>query len=273
MPHYYSNYHYRIKPIFTSACGYTWIFLPGGPGLGSAYLEPFCAALKLPGSKLLADFPKDGTNSEGLLNLAYWKKGLIDVLEKNEKPILVTHSFSGMFALDTPELESCLTGLVLMNTTSKNSFFEQISTMQQLHHLPDLTFAAAKYHLHPSSESYKAFWDTYKHYCFTAEELPWGETMIPLLAFNHKSYHYAIEHFYSDYQCRWYPKVPTLTISSEHDFICPTNIFRADSCFQQEHILNKTIPKAGHWPWLLYSNEIQQCFNEFINTRLFYPNA
>jgi pimeloyl-ACP methyl ester carboxylesterase len=103
----YSNYHFRIKTLRMNQ-GYTWLFLPGGPGLGSAYLESLCLSLDLPGTTLLIDFPKDGTNTEGLLNFSYWKKGLIDLLGNYDQPILVTHSFSGMFALDTPELEPLL---------------------------------------------------------------------------------------------------------------------------------------------------------------------
>jgi len=261
---HYSTYSYRIKPIYTSSSGYTWIFLPGGPGLGSAYLEPLCISLNLPGTTLLVDFPKDGANTEGLLNFAYWKKGLIDLISNCKNPVLVTHSFSGMFALDTPELEPYLTGLVLMNTTTRNTFFEYVGKMQNLHQLPDLVPAAAEYHLSPSSETYKAFWNTYKYYCFTTEELTLGEQMISLFTFNSSSYHYAIEHFYVDYQYHWQPKIPTLTIASEKDFICPPAIFTEDKIFQQDHILNKIISQAGHCPWILYLNEMKYCFNEYI---------
>jgi len=266
----YSNYHFRINPIHKDS-GYTWIFLPGGPGLGSDYLEPLCKQLNLPGTHLLVDFPKDGNNHQGILNFNYWKRGLIDLLTQYENPILVTHSFSGMLALDTPELEPFLKGLVLINTTSRNSFFEHVSAMQEKHQLPDLVPPAAEYHLAPSSETYKQFWETYKHYCFTAEELPLSEEMISLFAFNNESYYYAIEQFYPNYQGRWYPKIPTLTIASENDFICPPNIFTGDKLFQRENILNKIINKAGHCPWVLQINELRSYFNEFVNSFLNKP--
>ena len=259
----YSTYYYRIRPI-SSHTGYTWIFLPGGPGLGSEYLEPLAKDLNLPGSTLVVDFPKDGSNTEGRLHFDYWKKGLIDLVTHYDKPILVTHSFSGMFALDTPELEPFLKGLVLMNTTTGNTFFEHVSKMQKEHQLPDLVPAAAEYHLNPSTETYRAFWNSYKHYCFTAEELSLGEEIIPLFAFNNDSYHYAIEHFYANYQCRWLPKIPTLSIAIQDDYICHSQIFTEDPLFQQKNIVNKIIKNAGHCPWLLQINELRSCFNEFI---------
>lgn len=259
----YTQYGYRLKYLSNHA-GYSWLFLPGGPGLGSEYLHSLCHQLHLPGSITLIDFPKDGTNTQGVLNIKYWQEGLIDLLQNFSKPILVTHSFAGMFALNLPELKNHLTGLVLMNTTTKNSFFEHVSAMQLQHHLPDLIPAASQYHLSPSNETYKEFWKTYKYYCFTAEEMQDGEKMIPLFAFNNAAYHMAIEHFYPDYSCKWLPAFPTLTIASENDYICPPKIFIENEGFQSQNIINKIIAKAGHVPWINTLNQVQLCFDVYI---------
>lgn len=89
--------------------------------------------------------------------------------------------------------------------------------------------------------------------------------MIPLFAFNNESYHYAIENFYPEYQCRWQPtKIPALTIASEQDYICPPHIFINDSRFQTPNITNKLINQAGHCPWINHLEQIQICFDEFI---------
>lgn len=259
----YTKYGYRIKQV-TEGDGYSWLFLPGGPGLGSEYLTDLCNKLNLPGSIFVLDFPKDGTNTQGKLNIKYWQEGLIDLLKPYPKPVLVTHSFAGMFALNLPELENYLTGLVLMNTTTRNSFFERVSAMQQQHHLPDLVPAATQYHLTPSDEAYKEFWNTYKYYCFTGAELKEGEKIIPLFAFNNAAYYHAIEHFYLDYSCKWFPKMPTMTIASENDFICPPEIFLENKGFQGINNINKIIAKAGHVPWLIAFNQVQSCFDDFI---------
>jgi pimeloyl-ACP methyl ester carboxylesterase len=260
-------YDYRVQSIFSNP-GFTWIFLPGGPGLGSAYLEPLCRSLRLPGTTLLVDFPKDGTNPKGVLDFALWKQGLVDLLRHYEQPILVTHSFSGMFVLDTPELEPFLRGLVLMNTTTSNTFSSHMALMRQQHQLPDLIPAAAQYHLSPSVLTYKAFWEPYKQYCFTKDELALGDKLLPLFAYNVISYQYAIEHFYIAYQCRWIPSIPTLTLASELDYICPPTIFTANQDFKKNHILNTIIEEAGHFPWLKQIQPTQQAFNQFIDLLL-----
>ena len=54
----------RLK--FVSANGeasYNWIFLPGGPGLGSEYLTTLTKPLHLPGTIWLLDLPGDGSNT------------------------------------------------------------------------------------------------------------------------------------------------------------------------------------------------------------------
>lgn len=269
-PMKFTGYGYRINQIAQGA-GYTWLFLPGSPGLGSEYLIDFCKALKLPGTVLLLDFPKDGTNTAGTLNFEEWKEGLIALLQTVSNPILVTHSFSGMFVLNTPEIESCLAGLVIMNTTTTNSFFEHVSDMQQKQNLPDLVPAASEYHLNPSDELYKKFWDTYKYYCFTAEEIPEGEKMIPLFAFNNESYYYTMQNFYADYKCKWQPSlIPAMTIASEYDFVCPPHVFINDKRFQSANIINKMIGKAGHCPWILHLDRYRNALMSLSRLSDFY---
>ncbi|MCL9683987.1 alpha/beta fold hydrolase [Legionella maioricensis] len=262
----YTSYGYRINQI-TTGSGYNWLFLPGGPGLGSEYLIEFCKKLALPGSILLLDFPRDGTNTQGQLGIKYWQDGLIALLKTYNNPILVTHSFSGMFSLNMPEIESYLSGLVLMNTTTANSFFQHVSVMREKYNLPDLVPAASEYHLNPTNETYKQFWNTYKHYCFTPEEMLKGEQMIPLFAFNNAAYYEAIEHFYPDYSCKWSPRrIPAMTIASEYDFICPPQIFMENKHFQSQNIMNKVVDKAGHCPWIAHFEQVQDFFDEFIIT-------
>lgn len=260
-----SKYGYRINQLSNNASGYTWLFLPGGPGLGSEYLIDFCKTLQLPGSIYVLDFPMDGTNINGNLDFAEWRKGLIDLLTNFQNTILVTHSFSGMFALSMPEIENYLTGMVLMNTTTKNSFFEHVAKMHALHQLPDLVPAASAYHLNPSNETYKSFWETYKYYCFTQEEMSQGEEMMKLFAYNNAAYHYAITHFYADYESKFSSsQLPIMTITSADDYVCPPDIFISDKNFQSNNILNKIIPEAGHCPWVMHFNAVQAAFNEYI---------
>ena len=259
------NHGYRIK-LIKEGTGFNWLFLPGGPGLGSEYLVELCNKLSLPGSIMLLDFPKDGTNPHGTLSIQYWREGLIAILKSYDNPILVTHSFAGMLSLTMPEIENYLAGLVLMNTTTADTFFDHITAMREQHGLPDLLPAAAEYHLNPSDQTYKQFWYSYKYYCFTPEELPAGEQIMQQFAFNNAAYSEAINHFYLSYSCSWYPTlIPTLTIASEQDYICPPQAFIANEQFQSKNVINKLIEKAGHFPWITQFEAVQNCFDEFIN--------
>lgn len=258
-----TKYGYRIQQI-SEGIGYNWLFLPGGPGLGSEYLQSLCEQLNLSGSVYRVDFPMDGTNPKGTLDIEQWRLGLVDLLRSMPKVILVCHSFSAMFALLVPEIETELAGLVLMNTTTTNTFFEHIDAVQKKYSLPDLLPAASQYHLDPTDASYKAFWDSYKHYCFTHEELVEGENLQTLFTFNSAAYYYAIQHVFPNYQSQWYPtKIPAMTISSEFDYICPPKIFIEDQHYQAHNIINKMIFKAGHCPWLCAFDQVQQCFDAY----------
>ena len=261
----YTRYGYRIHTISKTE-GYNWLILPGGPGLGSEYLIDFCKQLTLPGNIRLLDFPMDGTNTYGEIGIHYWQEGLIEALKNFSDPIVVTHNFSGMFVLNMPEIEKHLAGLVLMNTTTENSFFQHVSEMRQKHHLPDLAPAASAYHLNPSSETYQVFWETYRYYCFTADEITLGEKMIEHFAFNSKTYLYIIQHFYPEYTCKLHPRhIPVMTIASENDFICSPTIFAQSKQFQADNIINKIIKNAGHCPWINHLDQVQKCFDEFAD--------
>lgn len=55
----------KARLLFISAnnkASYNWIFVPGGPGLGSEYLLNLIELLHLPGIVWQFDFPGDGSN-------------------------------------------------------------------------------------------------------------------------------------------------------------------------------------------------------------------
>lgn len=261
----HTPYDYRINEIRQEP-GNTWLFLPEGPGLGSEYLTSLCTQLQLQGTIQLIDYPQDGTNTQGLLNISYWKKGLIELIKSTVNPILVAHGFSGLLVLDTPELAPYLKGLVLINTAPQPNFVAHIEAMKIKHHLPDLAAVVAEYHLAPSLITYKEFWNTYKYYCFTSEELTHSEQLMSLFAFNHEAYYYSLQHFYPNYQGPWLPTIPTLMIASDHDFIyAPTSWHEALNSTPKPHIMHQIIHHAGHYPWLLEQQQIQSAFTAYVH--------
>ena len=260
----YLDTGYRLKKLPSHPGMLNWLFFPGGPGIGSAYFEKFCIDLDVTGTKYLFDFPKDGTNPEGSLDLSLWKNGFIDLCESTPNCIVVTHSFSGMFCLTIPDTEQYVKGLVLMATTPSNTFFEHIMAMKETHDLPDISSLLTTYAQDPSVNNYKKFWKTYKHYCFTQQEQEEAEKALALFAYNCDAYSFAVDHFYPHYKSCWVPsKIPTLTIAGNMDCICPPHAFVNNPDYARPNITNLLIQNAGHCPWILDMTTIQRSFRSF----------
>ncbi|AAY61672.1 hypothetical protein RFEPED_1650 [Rickettsia felis str. Pedreira] len=69
--------NYRLNKLKeNSVCKLNWLFLPGGPGMGSNYLIDFVSKLDLQGSLYIGDFPGDGDN-RNTEEISYedWKAG------------------------------------------------------------------------------------------------------------------------------------------------------------------------------------------------------
>src|SRR5205807_21926 len=94
---------------------FNWLFLPGGPGLGSESLKDLTAMLELTGTIWHVDYPGDGSNRDiEHVDFTKWPEGLVNLVQTLEHVIIVAHSFGGMLTLTIPELEKHLDGIVLL---------------------------------------------------------------------------------------------------------------------------------------------------------------
>ena len=107
----------RLRAYQTSE-GPDWLFLPGGPGLGSESLARLVKILRVPGSILLVDLPGDGSNtiSGSPDAISRWPQALLEGVRLFHHPILAAHSTGGMYVLSLPELEPLLHGLILLDS-------------------------------------------------------------------------------------------------------------------------------------------------------------
>lgn len=106
-----------------------WLFLPGGPGLGSEALAGLTRLFKdkIPGEIWHLDLPNDGSNRLNDQALSHWRPALIEAVCRFEKTILVAHSSLGMYAQTVPELEHHLQGLVLMSSAPDTAWQSQFA--------------------------------------------------------------------------------------------------------------------------------------------------
>ncbi len=125
----------RLRFLKTNPGNYNWLFLPGGPGLGSESLTGLTDLLNLPGSTWQLDLPGDGSNTTG--DFSRWPEALIEAVSALPHVILVAHSSGGMFALATPEVENKLRGLVLMDSAPDASWQTSFAAAVKANPLPE----------------------------------------------------------------------------------------------------------------------------------------
>jgi len=239
-----------------------WLFLPGGPGLGSESLAGLIDLLRLPGKLWAVDFPGDGSNISA--NFSDWQPALIEAVQALNQVILVAHSSGGMFALATPALEAHLSGLILMDSAPDASWQQAFMQYVQTHPLPDLERLQKNHLEKPSNHSLKAL---------TLACLPWFSTekgqdstlkLFQSLPFNSQSHQWAERHFDPIYQSKWVPEhIPTLIFAGAQDQITPLNLFQTAPAFQRDNIHIRTIPQAAHFPWIDNPAAVQALFDDY----------
>jgi hypothetical protein len=126
-----------------------WLFLPGGPGIGSESLHELADALDVPGSIWLVDLPGDGSNrpAPGAPDdpFSVWPHAVIEAAQALPNVVFAGHSTGGMYLLDTPALEPLIKGLVLLDTAPDSKWHPRFVEMTQGHPLPQVERTSAIY--------------------------------------------------------------------------------------------------------------------------------
>jgi len=243
-----------------------WIFLPGGPGLGSESLSPLTSLLKLPGTTWHLDLPGDGSNLSGPFK--NWKPALIEAVQALDNVILVAHSTGGMLSLATAELQHLLKGLVLMGSAPDRTWKEHFAQKTQNYPLPKKTLHQLEkyeiaYRKRPSNTSLKKLVLAGASYMFAKDHLEKGIRSLKNLPYNYKATQWTDAHFDTTYKARWVPKIPTLILAGENDLATPLQLFQKKE-FNRSNILKKEIDSAGHFPWIENPADVVQAFNSYL---------
>ncbi|MBM3183815.1 MAG: alpha/beta hydrolase [Chlamydiae bacterium] len=249
---------------------YNWLFLPGGPGLDSSYLQSLVDELELPGNVWLADFPGNGSNVQADFsgNFDQWFEFFPGIINQFDNPVLVGHSFGGMFPLLFPALESKLKGFVLLNSTPVLWLEEAVNYSKEFD-VPDLSKEIQEFTLNPNQDTFEAALDACMPYYFPKKTLEKGRRWLSQVPFSWQPAVWwqkkAIE---LNFSAKWIPeKVPTLIIGSKYDCMCPFSLFEKDKRFDRPNIKLLFIENAGHMSWIENPAAVRDAF-KVLTSRL-----
>lgn len=247
---------------------YNWLFFPGGPGGDSSYLHSLVDELELPGNVWLIDLPGNGSNVQAAYSDDFdpWIDIFPGIIKQFDNPVLVGHSFGGMFPLLFPELENYLKGLVILNSAPSLWMEEAVAYSKQFD-LPDLSKEMQAFTLNPNQETFNVALDACMPYYFSKESLERGRSLLSQVPFSYKPAVWwqrkAIE---LNFSAKWIPqKVPTLIVGSKYDCMCPFSLFERDKRFQRPNVELLFIEDAGHAIWLDNPGALQQAFKRICS--------
>ncbi|POH72886.1 alpha/beta hydrolase [Arthrobacter glacialis] len=244
-----------------------WLFLPGGPGIGSESLTGLVDLLEVPGTSWLVDLPGDGSNVEGpgILDdpFRHWPNVLTEAAGTVANPVFVGHSTGGMYLLATAELEQLLVGLVLISTAPDASWLPAFTTMTEQNPLPQVELTTARYESEPTNENLAAVAVASTPWNFGTTTLETGAKFLATMPYNGAAVAWSEENFDHDYEYAWWPTlIPTLIVSGSEDRIVTQELWN-DKRFTGNNIHHARIERGAHFPWFENPAAVKATFEKY----------
>lgn len=258
-----NNVRYTLKA--THAGEINFLFVPGGPGCDSRYLDTLIEALgHLPGNVWFIDFPGNGDHTIQMEDFDNWLSIFIPTVSGFKNPVLVGHSFGGMIPLLFSECEDLLSGLIILNS-APCLWLEAALKVAHKNSLPDLSVEMKDFTETPNQLTFNAALNACVPYYFPPITLEKGRKLLSAIPFAFGPAVWwqrkAIE---IEYNAVWIPQsVPTLIIGAEFDAICPFELYAEDNRFNRKNIDRIFMQGAGHFPWVEKPEEICKVFKNF----------
>lgn len=248
---------------------YNWLFIAGGPGLGSESLANLTNILELPGTIWHLDLPGDGSNV--LENPEYyferWTEALVEAVGALDKVIIAGHSMGGMYTLASPKLKEMLHGLVLMDSAPDASWQQSFIEFSKKKNLPEVDRLQKIYANNKTNENIKNLILASLTYCFTPEGLTKDLSFFEHLPYNFEACEWSDKNFDKTYKAAWIPdNIPTLIFAGDQDGITPLTIFQQAKDFKKENIKIYSIQNAGHFPWIENPVQVKKLFEEYVRS-------
>lgn len=256
----------RLRQRVQRPGGLNWLFLPGGPGIGSESLHELVDALDVPGSLWLVDLPGDGSNvalpepSEGYYQM--WPKVLLEAAQALPNCVYVGHSTGGMYLLSVPELEEHLRGLVLISTAPDAGWHPRFVEMTLQNPLPEVESAGRAFEEERTNERLRDVAVASAPWNFTEESVDVGRELLGRMPYNFAAVDWSDRHFDHTYVARWWPaSLPTLILSGSRDRIVDQALWE-DPRFQGQNVLHRTLAGGAHFLWIEKPEAVREAFAE-----------
>lgn len=267
---FHDDYFTRYRLVKSNAAknSYNWLFLPGGPGADSCYFLSLINKLDAPGNFWLIDFPVNGNNkqtTETNYDFDQWENCLLPAVQRFENPLLVGHSFGGMFPLLFPDLEKILKGFILLNAAPK-LWLNEAANYAKENNVSTLSEAGKKFRENPTEETFRAALLANAHCHFPPMSINTGKKMFEQIPFNYRAMLWWIKKAQEiNFDAQWIPQdVPTLIMGGTQDFIVPCRVFEVDKRFHRQNIKIETLKNAGHFLWIEQMAMVKSLFNAFF---------
>lgn len=265
----------RLQQVFSGPGRWNWLFVPGGPGVGSESLQGLVDVLAVPGSGWLVDLPGDGSNitpAGGGPNhipaadpYAQWPGVLLEAAQALTDVVLVGHSTGGMFALSVPELEKHLAGVALVSSAPHAGWRAAFIDYAQRNPLPAVDQAGEDYARQPDESNLRALTLAAAPWNFTVAGVEAGRKVLAGLAYNPAAVTWAEEHFDDVYRAQWTPRdIPALIVGGAEDSIVTQGLWDEAPGFNRSNVLRRTIAGASHFPWVENPSEVTAAFADFV---------
>lgn len=242
-----------------------WIFMPGGPGLGSEALAGLTSLLKdnIPGVIWHFDLPNDGSNTVQGKSISNWRSSLMEAVTALENVILVAHSTPAMYVQTMPELEEWLQGLVLIGSAPDASWQKAFNDYCLNNRDADIEKAEVEYKENPTNETLRQLLIVSAKHCFVTEKsLAAGKALFKRLPINNAACEQSAMVFDSEtYRATWIPQnIRTIITTGSNDHITPLSLYKNNKAYLRDNIIFKEITGAGHYPWFENPNEMVSAF-------------
>jgi pimeloyl-ACP methyl ester carboxylesterase len=245
-----------------------WLFLPGGPGIGSESLAGLAAAAGAPGVSWLVDLPGDGSNVDapgaGADPFARWPAVLFEAAQAVSDAVFVGHSTGGMYLLSVPELESHIAGLVLVSSAPHAGWMAAFGAMTESHPLPEVDAATAAFEQDRTDANLGRVAVASAPWNFAPGYVDAGAQLLRRMPYNVAAVDWSAEEFDNTYRATWWPtSLPTLIVSGSLDRIVDQSLWN-EPRFHQANVQHRVVDGGAHFPWVERPDLVHNAFADFV---------